>query len=285
MALLQLNSYSGEAEVAGVPRRITVDSDGLHIHGVSLEEASDLLRALGTGELRAYQPAGVKSDAMEFAFTLSELGKVEAPKALQEQLACECKNECGGHQKSPVAEKEKSVEKAQVKEPEPEEKPTEQKAEEEKAPSKRRTRSAAAKPATKKSSVVDDMTKDPEETVTGSPDDPEEVEDDDAIIVDAEEETEDTTSGESEEESTDAPEEPAEEPKKSADGPDPLFGQLLAATTMREVIIAFQDHGIVKLGAIQKEALKYQEKVPLLKNAGAVLSTRLARTAKGMNLK
>jgi len=284
MALLQLNSYSGEAEVAGVPRRITVDSDGLHIHGVSLEEASDLLRALGTGELRAYQPAGVKSDAMEFAFTLTELGKVEAPKALQEQLVCECKNECGGHQKSTAVEKEKSVEKAQVKEPEPEEKPTEKKAEEEKAPPKRRTRSAAAKPATKKSSVVDDMTKDPEETVTGSPDDPEEVEDD-AIIVDTEEEMEATTSEESEEESTDAPEEPAEEQKKSADGPDPLFGQLLAATTMREVIIAFQDHGITKLGAIQKEALKYQEQVPLLKNAGAVLSTRLARTAKGMNLK
>lgn len=297
MALLKLNGYSGEAEVAGIPRKISVDENGLHIHGVSVEEASDLLCALGAGEIRAYQPAGVKTGAMEFAFTINELGAVKAPESLEkatEKAACVCDSgECNGHQ-----EKAADPEPAKP-EPEPEEVPESKKAaqvseptsKEEKAPApKNRTRAAAPKKSTKSTSVVDDMTKDPEDMVSGSPDDPEETVDD-SIVVNPEEEagTDDSTV---EDDSTskvaesDAAEEESEESGDSSGGDQsPLFGQLLAATTMREVINAFQDHGIEKLSAIQKEAGKYQASVTLLKNAGSALPVRLARTAKGMGIK
>lgn len=313
MALFQLNSYSGEAEIAGVPRRITVNADGLHIHGVSLEEASDLLRALGTGELRAYQPAGVDSNAMEFAFRITELGEpAKAPKALK-QVAQEprvCDGECRGHQTDEKAEPAKTsfaddVAKVQASlhhavhgtlDEKAVDDPPKEKVEEKPAP-KRRTR-AAAKKTTKVSSVVEDMTKDPEETVSGSPDDPE----DDAIVVDPEEEAgeapaeevSENSADESEEEPSKSEAEPEPEPEEQAsekpsDAPDgdraKLFGQLLAAGTMREVINAFQEHGVTKLAAIKKEALAFQDSVALLKNAGAALTTRLERTAKGMGIK
>jgi hypothetical protein len=281
MALLKLNSYSGEADIVGIPRRISVDGDGLHICGVSLEEASDLLRVLGGGEVRAVQPEGTHARAMEFVFAPTH-AKCACRESSVENDPCE------------------DLKEASESEPESEpktEKPEEQKAEEEPKP-KRRTRAASKKP-TKVASVASDMMKDPKETVTGSPEDPE----DDSIIVDPEEEAGETMELDSasekeaeqavevepeEEESQiseEASGEDASEKSSKTDDQSPLFGQLLAAATMREAIIAFQDHGIVKFAAIQKEAMKYKDSVPLFKNAGSSLPVRLTRTAKGMGLK
>lgn len=290
MGVLKLTGYTGEAEILGAPRRITVDEKGFHVHDVSLNEASDIIQVLSAGRLEVYQPAGTQTKAAAFIFTAES---VEIPTSDHAER-CGCTGDCHAPPEqvkvsSPREEEAidgdvtdgestpESPPQKPVKPTKPTARATRKKTSEtvEKteadvdddspnedseisvSPPKRRTRAAAA--AKKSRSVADDMVQDPpeeEEVADNSADS------DDAIVVDPEEEagTEETASG----------------------GHEELFGALLPTTSLREVIDVFRDHGIKDLPTMQKKAQEFQLSVPVLKNVGPALATRLGRTFKGM---
>jgi len=311
MSFLKLNSFSGEAEIAGELRQVTVDNEGLHIHGVDIETASDLLHALSLGSIRGYQPAGKRSAALAVLFTGEEQG-VDKPAPSK---PCDCADKCVEKKAEPpktksfaddIAEVKASLHRAvqgtseetaapeekQVEKPAPEEKQVEK-------PTRRRRRS------TKAATVADDIAKDPEDIVTttggvvaSSDDDAIVDEPDDDVIVDEPDDEPVQTAEETPEEDAAVPvvessendseadsEETSEQPKTAMGADDQvILGELYAADSMRTVITIFQKYGINTLAKIRGSAKKYQASVPVLARASDALDTRITRTAKGCGI-
>lgn len=92
MAILKLHGWHGEAEVLGTLREVAFDADGLHIKGLTLAEANDLIGVLATGKVQATQPGGERTKAERFVLeqTTEDLRDPEGPRNIE--VAC---TKCG----------------------------------------------------------------------------------------------------------------------------------------------------------------------------------------------
>jgi len=261
MALFKLYGYDGEADIRGAMRHVSFDEDGLHIHGVTLREANDLLGFLSSGEVIAQQPGGEDLHAMGVVFTglgegVEEVSVDQAP--------------------SPVRQRTPAASTSNAKQAEPDKyeshKPQASKVSPQKVP--------ASKPV--KSSLADDvMTVDAESqeapvtsAVPAEKAEPKAVEKPPAQQPKSRKASVEETAGD---------EVAAAKSTSSGSNDKSLVTALSGAKSLRDVVTILQDSGLATGSAIADAAVGLQAELPILSRVGN-LAERIKRTASALGI-